>query len=107
MFQRKSNAARKNCLGASVENSQTFERISRVLFEHRSAREGEREGERERERERERAKESKREKPLYKIDEENGIMLTEFRPIFRFYAYYIFCLFALKRCSVFFMQFFA
>ena len=52
MFQRKSNAARRNRLGASVENSQTFERISRVLFEHRSAREGEREGERERERER-------------------------------------------------------
>ena len=107
MFQRKSNAARKSRLGASVENSQTFERISRVLFEHRSAREGGREGEREGERERERAKESKREKPLYKIDEENGIMLTEFRPIFRFYAYYIFCLFALKRSSVFFMQFFA
>ena len=105
MFQRKSNGARKNRLGASAEKSQNFERISRVLFEHRSAREGGREGERERERER--AKECEREKPLYKIDEENGIMLTEFRPIFRFYAYYIFCLFALKRSSVFFMQFFA
>ena len=53
MFQRKSNGARKNHLGASAEKSQNFERISRVLFEHRSAREGGREGEREgRERER-------------------------------------------------------
>ena len=62
MFQRKSNGARKNRLGASAEKSQNFERISRVLFEHRSTREGgregEREGERERERERERAQKS-------------------------------------------------
>ena len=60
MFQRKSNAARKNRLDASVENSQTFERILRVLFEHRSAREGGREGEREGERERERESGQKR-----------------------------------------------
>ena len=50
MFQRKSNGARKNRLGASAEKSQNFDRISRVLFEHRSAREGGREGRRERER---------------------------------------------------------
>ena len=62
MFQRKSNGARKNRLGASAEKSQNFERISRVLFEHRSAREGGKE--------RERAQKA----TVIKIDEENGIM---------------------------------